>query len=831
MDPASIAGLFLQTSQLALQSGTALYQFIRDTRTVNAHIDDLASELKSLADTCRLVHHQLHSIARYYKCYEDKREDASLWASIKEKLADCNTTLDTLQKALEGLQKGGSNVLAQGVRQFKLNLRQHEIINMKARVHSHTSSLQVCLLVMDIKVSHLASKKIDENLGSKLKRLEAKMDELKAILMTHAGPVEEQSLLDFDDEAMQNEDSAIPVLVRVNSASNLAMNPGSEEERLLLDSNQGDYDAICEAGDQLGDHLVLKCAEETLSRGTSLYEGSVYEEALSVGDEADLPDSPQALNSAINDQDNSLPELELVGTSAPANLERPKIKGKKMKQPKRSSQIRIQNIQALEKEPENMPTQLQESFRKMREQLIHSGIYIPAPSPTPRAPYQQKALCLRSSRYSQGPVTNSLAELEYRMTDTADTPRYLQHIRNLLEEFNMSGIPPSRLALLDRILPPDATKLAIRRIAMTGRLGVGKSYVAAALIYLLILRSDMPAFWVSASQLSEDREALTELLRLKQPNAKISHWDWLRKLLRYLDQKLARPWMLVIDGIDLDHAEDKRLKKLMDAEDSTHGRILITTRHHSTADAFVKDGTKVDVDALSGVDGAKILNAQAPQHWVFDSIAHALEFDPFVITQVQSFIQKTGISSEAYEKQLGAVLEDDNWARGGHMADAATHLSPMLSDRLVSSTALGLVPILRTVLNPSWRILFDRLQETQPLAMKTLSMISAFGKTKVPRAIIARLAIDVLIDQCLLTQSDGCLHASRLMMIAHRVWLIQRDRMESAFTDALEMIANDHPDIEEESAFDQDGALAPFSQVLRSHYAESWILGNRTELL
>ena len=150
MDPASIAGLFLQTSQLALQSGTALYQFIRDTRNVNAHVEDLARELKSLGDACELVHDQLRSVAKRYQFHEHDQDGVSMWVSIKSELSSCKATLRTLESSLEGFRHGGLNIVTQGVRQFKLNLKQHEIIAMKGQIQSHTSALQVCLLVMDM---------------------------------------------------------------------------------------------------------------------------------------------------------------------------------------------------------------------------------------------------------------------------------------------------------------------------------------------------------------------------------------------------------------------------------------------------------------------------------------------------------------------------------------------------------------------------------------------------------------------------------------------------------------------------------------------------------
>ena len=151
MDPASIAGLLLQVSQLALQSGTALYQFIGDAKNAKGHIANLQHELFSLDHACKLVRSQLESLAKHYRFgVDDGEEGVSVWSSIENKMKSCNATLRTLDRALEGFHRGGSNFLTQGMRQLKLNLKQDQIIAMKGQIQSHTSALQVCLMVMDM---------------------------------------------------------------------------------------------------------------------------------------------------------------------------------------------------------------------------------------------------------------------------------------------------------------------------------------------------------------------------------------------------------------------------------------------------------------------------------------------------------------------------------------------------------------------------------------------------------------------------------------------------------------------------------------------------------
>lgn len=151
MDPASIAGLLFQVTQLAIQSGSALYQFVGDAKNINGHVRNLKHELDSLADACNFVRGQLRAVAEYYKFCEEHGEDgASMWSSIESHLKSCKTTLRTLTKAVEKFNHNGSNLAMQGIRQFKLNLKQDQIIAMKGQIQSHTSALQLCLIVMDM---------------------------------------------------------------------------------------------------------------------------------------------------------------------------------------------------------------------------------------------------------------------------------------------------------------------------------------------------------------------------------------------------------------------------------------------------------------------------------------------------------------------------------------------------------------------------------------------------------------------------------------------------------------------------------------------------------
>lgn len=167
MDAVTLTSLGLKTLQLALQSGLTLYQFVQETRNVNATVRELAIEVKSLGNACRVVHEQLRMLAGEYELSHGNDKQSPVSTSIQKELESCQKTLRTLRGSLVDVRGNATNFAKQGWRQLKLNMKQDEIFAMKSRIQSHTSALQVCLLVMDINVSHLAPKRVGIELKAK----------------------------------------------------------------------------------------------------------------------------------------------------------------------------------------------------------------------------------------------------------------------------------------------------------------------------------------------------------------------------------------------------------------------------------------------------------------------------------------------------------------------------------------------------------------------------------------------------------------------------------------------------------------------------------------
>ena len=713
-------------------------------------------------------------------------------------------------------------------------------------------------------------------------------------------PTEEQSLLDFDDEEdtqflAQKDSNPVTELVRVDSASSVATRPSIPEYALeqYIDSEETIQN---DRKDQLGDDLVLQCAQETLSRATSLYEESLYEG--SVGDasaseggmekQLSIRRHSRALRSGIvpegelsNIEILDIPEtryFRTTGRPIVGSMGRNKRRFSKAQTP---TTVRI--LPVLTDEPLNMPFQIQASFRKLQDHFQrHGSSTIPkqlAPRPVvpittlpprgkscsdQRGSSKKLVIAQKSSQQQLKPneALNATSELS-NLSDPSDSVverrklmntgvfseqapriplRYLHHIEQELEELSNFGISPSRHTILEKLLRDGSTVLPTDRVALTGRLGIGKTYIAAAHVHRLMQRFEaVPIFWISVPHIEEDCTALSELLRLKCPKSAINPWNWLSKIIASLPRKIVELWLLVVDGVNLEAADNAGLHKLLDVQTPQHGYLMMTTRHHSTANRFLHGGLRFNVETLNGEDAGNLLASKSPvpRDFEFDIIARALDFDPFVTAQISTFLEKTGMPLEDFSIQLELVLDDRNWAREGQAAIAAKALSrkQWLNDAGDASSERysysALVSVLGSILNPSWLILFDAMHEKQPAAAELLSILSVLGRRQVPEPLINASAGDkaatgVLLDQCFLTQTSEEASACRLMLIAHRVWLMEQDKMEAAYRGALKRVANEYPAVDDDATRKECELLEPFAQEVLSNAAISWIPNDRT---
>ena len=141
MDPVSIVSL-----AASLTIGVyKVSDFIASSTSVESTLAELQKEVGGLGNV-------LNSIAQSLKGPADARkgggavDEAELWTSLAFAITDAKRTVTALRGIVQGLAGTKStSLLKRMVKQAKLNLNADEITAIRARIHTHTSSLQAAL--------------------------------------------------------------------------------------------------------------------------------------------------------------------------------------------------------------------------------------------------------------------------------------------------------------------------------------------------------------------------------------------------------------------------------------------------------------------------------------------------------------------------------------------------------------------------------------------------------------------------------------------------------------------------------------------------------------
>ena len=141
MDPVSIVALAGALTKGAYQVST----FIASSASVETTLTELQAEVVGLGNVLKSIEQSLKGPAAARKGGGVIGE-AELWTSLAFAIKDAERTIAALQGTVQGLLGTKSaGFLKRIVKQAKLNLNADEISAIRARLHTHTSSLQAAL--------------------------------------------------------------------------------------------------------------------------------------------------------------------------------------------------------------------------------------------------------------------------------------------------------------------------------------------------------------------------------------------------------------------------------------------------------------------------------------------------------------------------------------------------------------------------------------------------------------------------------------------------------------------------------------------------------------
>ena len=179
MDPIGAIASILQISKNAYTLGKYIHDVYEGAKNIDENIRSLANEVNSLADSCRLVYDELHTVltrspSRTAGPLFDS--DGRLARCVDQQVIQCYSTLDELRRVVDALWPRNGTLYQRVTKQIDFQNSDTQTDEIRKRIRSHTDALHTILLVINIRVSHLASDYTPQQLIGNL-------DDLKTRLM------------------------------------------------------------------------------------------------------------------------------------------------------------------------------------------------------------------------------------------------------------------------------------------------------------------------------------------------------------------------------------------------------------------------------------------------------------------------------------------------------------------------------------------------------------------------------------------------------------------------------------------------------------------------
>ena len=334
----------------------------------------------------------------------------------------------------------------------------------------------------------------------------------------------------------------------------------------------------------------------------------------------------------------------------------------------------------------------------------------------------------------------------------------------------------------------------VRKMAITGLGGVGKTQIALELAYQVRdKKPECSIFWIPATSVEKIEQAymaIGERLGLQD----VTPADVKMRVKAHLSSEKAGPWLLIIDNADdLDiwvtsGSSSPALKTYI--PQSKYGFVLFTTRNGQLATKLVGpdviDILQMDDEMATDLLRASLIRKSlVNDHQTITRLLRQLGCLPLAIIQAASYINETRISIATYlsllERQENEVVEllsedfEDEW-------------------RYAESTN----PVAVT-----WLISFHQIQRSNPLAADYLSFISCIDPRDIPQSLLPpdvsqvkqQKALGLLKAYSFVTgqADDQTLSLHRLVHVATRNWLRSERILEKWTVDTAERLRDIFP--------------------------------------
>lgn len=334
--------------------------------------------------------------------------------------------------------------------------------------------------------------------------------------------------------------------------------------------------------------------------------------------------------------------------------------------------------------------------------------------------------------------------------------------------------------------------------------------------------SQVSVFWIHASSKTRILDAYAEIARrLNIIGYKEAREDGPRLVKEWFESEASGRWLIVMDNAD-DHDLLYGADRLADfLPHSENGSILMTTRDKKVGLDFAGASRLRLVEPLNSDQAQSLLISKFSDEIDPECcrrLSEELEGIPLAIVQASAFMHQYSINAEEY---LSLYRQSPN--------AQIDLLSEDFEDKLRDRES-------RNPIAATWLISFEYIEKKFPLAgelLKKMSMldsqaitVSLIQSQESPQALIK--ALGTLQAFCLITArvftigkhktTDKSYDLHRLVRLAMRNWLKQRDQLYLWTARTLKIVSENFPDVETTgwAKMDRCSAYLPHAVVLLS---------------
>ncbi|KAI2740146.1 hypothetical protein DTO013E5_5740 [Penicillium roqueforti] len=315
-----------------------------------------------------------------------------------------------------------------------------------------------------------------------------------------------------------------------------------------------------------------------------------------------------------------------------------------------------------------------------------------------------------------------------------------------------------------------------RKVALYGIGGIGKTQVALHFVYWV--KNNMPQysiFWIPAFSEASFEQACTGIVRdigIQRIKQDENDMEMVR---RYLSSKEAGPWLFIVDNADdydILFGSDGvrgRLCKYFPASDT--GVILLTTRFSRVAECFTSQRDTIQLLPMEANEAIALFeklvaNTLIHSRKMTEKLLEELSWLPLAIKQAASYIEFTNVSVSRYLDLMHGTDEDKETPASCHFHDDTRY------------------PQLQNSIAQIWRISFEKIKRSDPIAADILQFMSCIAPKAIPRSLLplykseaqTESAINTLCEYALVTRgTDGVtLEIHDIVQLATLWWIDQK---------------------------------------------------------